>query len=269
VIVYVTMFKIIVNMLKSKYLVSFLLVISLVSFTKNSLASVSSVSNADVKQGSGKIITRTAFVEDETKGGDNLLFTRYGASYGFTEYFGLELITNQENPSDDSWEHENYSFRLNFQYLESENNNGFDAGVRLTYDMADNDKGSDELEARFKHKYAINDEYEFRNNVIIEHEFGPAGTSGLQGELRFQLTKKFDLGEYGIGAGKQVKIGLESFHDFKNLRFVDEEWDQDHEIGPIISGNLTKSISFQTGFLYGLSEDSPRMAWRLFLNQKF
>ncbi len=244
-----------------KYITGLTILTMLVS--TSSLASVSSVSGADVKKGEGKIVARTAFAEDNNKSEDNRLYTRYGIAYGITESIGIELVANQLNKPNDSYEHENTSFRLNYQYLENEDA-GVDAAVRFSYDLDDNDKGADEIEIRFMNSYKTEEGYKLTSNAIFENEVGPKAISGLQFEARWQATKEFD-----IGLDKPIQAGIEMFNDFKNLRNVDDEWDQDHEIGPVIKGNITEDLTYQTGILFGMGDDSPRASYRLFIYKKF
>jgi len=233
------------------------------SFSSSASASVSSVSGADVKKGKGKIILRSAFAEDETKSGDNRFYSKYGVSYGLSESFGIELVTEQLNKPDDSYEHEKASFKLTYQFLEDEDA-GFDSAVRLTYDLDDNDKGADEVEVRFMNSYKTDGGYKLTNNIILENEVGPDATSGLQLETRWQITKKFD-----IGLETPIQAGFEMFNDFKNLRFIDDQWNQDHEIGPVVKGVFSDTITYQTGILLGMGDDSPRASYRFFLYKSF
>lgn len=228
-----------------------------------SYASVSSVSSPTIKKGSLKLISRYSYsLDNESNSKKDKLFTRFGIGYGVTKSFAVELSANQENPSNDSYEHENMSFRFNFQTFE-QSVHGFDAGFRVTYDMMDGDKDADEVELRLMGKYQSGN-YEFRSNLVIETEVGHNSEEGIQLEPRFQVVRKFD-----IGLEKPIKAGFEMFNDFKNLRFIDDEFNQDQEFGPVVKGNFTDTVSYQFGALFGLNGDSADTALRFFLYKKF
>jgi hypothetical protein len=60
-----------------------------------------------------------------------------------------------------------------------------------------------------------------------------------------------------------TRLGVEMFNGFGNLRTI-RGWETGtHRAGPVLLGHVTERLSYQTGILTGLSDNTPDMGAKL------
>ena len=221
-------------------------------------ATTSNVSSPVISTGSQSLETRLAFQWDDAASQDRRLRSRIHTDYGFNDWYGIRLIANQDKRDGDNLEHDSVTFENKFQLFELERD-GWAGGFRLIYDRADGANKPDSVELRLLALLPVG-RWEFRHNLGLTHDIGAESDSGLQPQTRWQATYKLESGE---------RIGLEMFNRFGNLRRQSGFDAQSHQLGPVLKGRIADGLSYQTGMVFGLSEDAPDASAKLFLIKTF
>lgn len=220
---------------------------------------ISAVGGANITKGSVQAEFRAGFqVDDESDSQDQRLRTRQHINIGTTDHHALRFVVFQDNRQGDNHEHEALRLENHFQFLDKANH-GLDLGLRINYTHADGDKTPHDIDARIVAEIPLNNDWELRFNSIVAHDIGPNSNSGLQYEWRTQVTKGLENG---------LRIGVDMFNDFGNLREVSGYSEQDHIIGPVVKGRFGQ-YSFEAGFRSGISRGALDQQGRFFLTRSF
>ena len=103
-------------------------------------------------------------------------------------------------------------------------------------------------------------------NLIFEREVGNNASSDI--EVAYAWRTKYQLRQ-------EFQPALELYGDLGELDGLEINGDQQHQAGPVASGKFSlgneSSISYEFGYLFGLTDDSPDGAvkWRLEFEYEF
>jgi hypothetical protein len=217
------------------------------------------VGSPKVSKGKTDVEARVGYSTDENGSGDDeRLRSRVHIDHGFTEYYAARLVVAQDKRRGDSYEHDAVTFENRF-YVAKAADLGFDFGVRASYTLKDGDKKPDAVTVGLYELVPFS-WGEVRANQIFKHEVGEDSTSGLNAELRFQAV---------ADVAADHRLGVESFHNFGNLRYLSGYSDQQHTIGPVLKGSLAKDVKYETGYRVGVSKGAPDHNLKFIVNYSF
>ena len=95
--------------------------------------------------------------------------------------------------------------------------------------------------------------------LLLDRDVGPRSNDDWIVETRASLYRSLDNG---------LSIGVESFNEFGG---VDAGFgvfdDQAHQLGPVVSGDLTDSVEWSAGVLFGLSDGADAQDFMLRLTR--
>ncbi|MCB1592096.1 MAG: hypothetical protein KDI90_06550 [Alphaproteobacteria bacterium] len=212
-----------------------------------------------VKKDANEVMLRFGYSEaDEESSDDERFRTRLHLDHGFTDYYAARLIVSGDKRKNDSLEHDALTLENRF-YLLKADEYGFDFGARASYSLKDGDKKPDKISVGFYELVPL-DAYEIRANQIFDHEIGEDSEDGIGAELRFQVTRK---------VSDDHKLGLESFHDFGNLKEQSGYSAQAHTFGPVLKGKIFENYKYETGYRVGISKDAPDHSIKFFISREF
>jgi hypothetical protein len=246
----------------------FLLLAGLSSVAGGAWASspTSSVGSSTVNAGEATAEFRFGYSQDEAaRPEQNRYRARQQLDYGFTDSYAFRVIFLQDKRDHDNWEHNYVTLENRFQLIERETH-GWDGGFRFSYTQSDGDKSPNGVEFRLVSQVPFWQVWEWRQNTIFGHEVGPDATDGINFELRNQITRRFEAKGTGLGP---IRVGLEMFNDFGNLRQLQGYDAQDHQFGPVLAGNLSHGFFYQIGYRYGISESGTAHTTKFYLGRKF
>lgn len=183
---------------------------------------------------------------------------RLHLDYGLNNSLALRIITKQEQREGGHLEYRATDVEARYQIFEDEDW-GFDGGFKFVYSMADGDDGPDQLELTWLYEITRHD-FTYRQNTVVGTERGDNAEHTPSLELGWQALA--NLWEHH-------SIGLELY----NQLGVVDEWAgynaQGHRIGPVLKGKLVQGVNYQTGVLFGISDDAPDIGIKFFIGTQF
>lgn len=137
---------------------------------------------------------------------------------------------------------------------------GWDGAIRVSYQKADGDDAPDSAGFALLAQHEA-DAFTLVYNAVFSHEVGTAHQGGVELDLGWQVSARLPETEY--------RLGLEGFHALGRLGEMEGFERQEHRIGPVLRGPLSDAVSFQIGYLQGVSDTAPDQAVKLFLSYRF
>jgi hypothetical protein len=236
------------------------LVLLLTSIASPALAGgIAGIGVAKVNKGQFTAHLRNSFgTDNDRKNQDNRWRTRLMTDYGFTDWFASGIYFQGDQRDDKNMELDAVIWENRFEFTDTATD-GYYSGIRLRYTYRDGDKKPDQAHIRFIAGAPLGN-WEFRANPIIYKELGEDARSGLGLDARFQVT-------YGYMEGHRV--GIENFSDVGIMSNMPRFDKQSHTLGPVFTGKITPSLTYETGYAYGLSQTAPDHTLKLFLVNTF
>ena len=220
---------------------------------------IAGIGNAAVNKGQFTASWRNSYGEDgDRQNQDNRLRSRIATDYGFNDWFASGVYFQGDKREDKNMELEALIWENRFEFTTLEKD-GFFSGARLRYTHRDGDKTPSNAHIRFI-LGTIVDGWELRTNPILYREVGKDARSGWGLDARFQVTYYYEKGH---------RAGLESFGDMGLLNNQPGFERQNHTIGPVFAGNITETLSYETGYAYGVSKAAPDHTIKLILVRAF
>ena len=239
------------------------LVIVLVMFlpmlAQQGWANTSNVGTSVANKGQSSVELRASLDSDEDNSKDDNIASRLHLDHGFSDMYALRLVATQSRAPNDNFEYNDFRIEHRFQFFEADRD-GWDGGFRLEYVWEDGANKPDQARIRFTTAKQI-DELYLRSNLFFKRDVGEDQKKGIATELRWQAIHSVPA--FG------VKAGIEGFHNVGKLNET-EGWEtQEHQIGLVVKGKFSDTLSYQTGYLHGVSREAPDHAVKLFLIKKF
>ena len=203
--------------------------------------------------------------DEENPGEDNRFRMRQHIDYGFTDWYAVRIVAEQDRRDGDSLDFTGLAIENRFQIFEKRKH-GWDGGVRFIYIFGTSPGEPDEVDTRLIANVPIGDNWAFRHNTIIEHEVGDNAADGFLLELRTQLMRDLPFKPSGF---EKISLGAEMFSDFGELERAGAFDDQNHQIGPVMKANFRGGAYLQFGYRAGISDDAPDHLLKLFIGKKF
>lgn len=220
---------------------------------------IAGIGVAKVNKGQFTAHLRNSYGEDnDRQNQDDRWRTRLMTDYGFTDWFASGIYLQGDRRDDKNMELDAVIWENRFEFTDT-STDGFYSGIRLRYTYRDGDKKPDQAHVRFILGAPVGN-WELRANPIIYKEIGQDSRSGLGLDARFQVT---------YGYLENHRVGLENFSDMgiiRNMRRFDK---QSHTIGPVFTGKITPSLTYETGYAMGISKAAPDHTVKLFLVKVF
>lgn len=172
-----------------------------------------------------------------------------------SENLRLRVVVQGADTPGDNFDIDFVQFEAQFQFREDEIH-GWDSAVRFDVQLADD--RADFFGVNWTSDFYLSDRLSFRGVLLGAVQLGSERTNGLflqtRTSLRYKLTPDHQLqlqmfNNYGSSA---------DFQDFGN---------QDHSIGPAVSGKLTQGWSYEASALFGVTSAAPDTVLRVFVTR--
>ena len=230
---------------------------------------VSNVGTAKVDKGEYSIEQRFGYTLDTPdESNHERLRLRQHFDYGFTDWYALRVITQQDKPYGDSLEWRSATIENRFQLFEKDVD-GWDGGFRLSYAQADGDKTPHTLAMRLLAQSSFGQGWAWRANAVFEHDVGEDAESGVALELRTQLVKEIYRSQNEHDWLQKVQFGGEMFNDFGSLKEQSDFNSHDHQLGPVLKLDFPDGRFMQIGYRFGVSDASPDHLFKVFVGYDF
>lgn len=225
-----------------------------VSFNSQS-ANTSGVHGPVVDANDRSMQYRFAFEPGEDGASDRTAH-RFHYQHSLNESFRARIITQFRDQGDD----------LEYDYLRAEllwhfkprETGIWDSGVR--FDIRTRKGSRPELfSVNWTNQWNLSPKWRLRGILIGGWEFGGTAEGGTLLDARSSLTYKMDNGH---------RIGIESFSEFGKISDMGSFNEQEHQIGPVLSGKVA-GFSYQLGYLAGASDAASKHDVRFWLGKSF
>lgn len=109
-------------------------------------------------------------------------------------------------------------------------------------------------------QWAVDEDWQFRTNVLVGRAFGPNNADGFSPELRLQVTRRVT---------NALRLGVDYFGDFNSTEDFGTFDEQEHELGPVLKIKFGKNWKGLATTLFGISEGAPDTDIMLSLDRSF
>ena len=179
-------------------------------------------------------------------------------NYGFSDNFefGVNFL-GQDNKAN-GFEYNMTGGNFTLQLSEEGNGSPVAAALRGAYDMAHNGQEADIASGMliFSHE---GESFEYNLDVGVFSEVGDNANQDLSGDFRASMNYVFS---------QMFKPGIEYYTQTAELDQVTNYSDQQNRAGPVIYGNITEGLSYEAGYLFGMSDTAPDATYKLNLQYK-
>ncbi len=235
----------------------FLLILSLFISTPV-FAAVLSVSSPDVKQGEKSVEAGLSWEMDDDAEKDDA--REYVLEFGYspTTYWNTALEFATERDSSGKTDYAITAWKNTLQFIRQSETIPLSAGLRLQYEKAHIEGEADEVAARVLLRHQ-NDLIDARLNIGTEREIGSNADDAWEGDVRASLRYKWH---------DSFRPAFDYLGDTGSLDDLQEFDAQDHRAGPVIYGAFG-NVSYEAGYLHGLSEGAPNHTAKLVIGYSF
>lgn len=180
-----------------------------------------------------------------------------GAEYGVNEHWMTELSAEiEKDPSaNDKLTHVKWE---NIIAPFKQGELPVDAALYLELEKAAISGDPDNMEAKLLLEKDVGP---FKNiaNIAVSREFGSHSTSDIGSTIALRTAYKLD---------QKFEPGIEYYADLGNLKNMTGFQSQSHQIGPVIQGKIGH-VKYDTGFLFGVSDEAPDTTAKLNVEYEF
>ena len=264
-----TLFRLVLMRFRPIHVLSGLALSGLAVLAADRAQAASPIGNAGtavVNEGAFSVEQRMGYLfDEENPREDNRFRMRQHVDYGFTDWYAIRIVAEQNKRQDESLDFTGVTFENRFQLFERRKH-GWDGSLRLIYIFGAGGGEPDEVDIRLIANAPIGENWAFRHNTIIEHEIGDNAADGFLMEFRTQLMRNIPVEIDGV---RRVSFGAEMFSDLGELEQPSRFNDQDHQIGPVMKASFNNGAYLQFGYRAGLSDDAPDHLLKLFVGKRF
>lgn len=224
----------------------------------SAFASVLSVSSPDVKKGEKSIEGGLSWEMDDDPSIDDTREYVLELGYSPTSFWNTAIEYSTEQDGTGEVDYAVTAWKNTFQFIRQKENMPLSAGLRLQYEKAHIDGEADEVAARVLLRHQ-NDLIDSRLNVGAEREVSSGSDGVWEGDVRASLRYKLH---------DSFRPAIDYLGDTGSLDDLQEFDAQDHRAGPVIYGAY-ENVSYEVGYLHGLSDEAPDHTAKLVIGYSF
>lgn len=138
---------------------------------------------------------------------------------------------------------------------------GYSSAFRFDARLNEGDDRANQLGVNWTNQWVFGEGWRLRGLVLLDADVGERARDGLFVETRLGLTRRLDNG---------LRIGVHSHNDYGNTDagFGSFE-EQEHRLGPVVSGSFGEGWSWFFGSLFGLSDAADDVDLQLRIGRDF
>lgn len=221
--------------------------------------SVSGVSGSDVKAGEDSVEYRFAFSPDND-GREEAYAHRFHFQHAFNDSLRGRVLLLMGNRGGEPLDVQSVSAEALYQFLESEETNGWDSAIRVDGVLSTVDGRPDRVRFGWHNAFELSKTLDLRAVLLLGKELGDNRRAGITIETREELTLKVH---------PKYRVGVQVFSNFNTTSHVGAFDEQRHQLGPVLKGKLTDHLKFELSALLGISDDPTDLDVRFFLTYGF
>ena len=216
----------------------------------------------NAEQGEWELENTGVYDSDPHKDKNAVQEYHFAVGYGVNSFWHTELELEEETePSDDaitSFQATHMEWENIFQ-LAPKGEYWLDPGIYLTYEAPLMNKQA----GQFEGKILLEKDFQKISNILninFNKEVGggadPHTDGGISWSTKYRLSQN-------------LEPGFEYWNDFSAISHQLDYNQQSHQIGPDIYGHLFGHLNYDIGYLFGISEASPRGEIKWVLEYEF
>jgi hypothetical protein len=202
----------------------------------------------------------TTFDSDASK--DDQQAYKFSAGYGIAQRWYTELGTTLEKNDNGDLESQEV-FWENIIQLTEQGEHWVDAGLYLEYAVARGAGTPDELETKLLLEKSVGS-FVHTANLVFVRNIGSGAANATNFEYAWR-SKYF--------VSNRLEVGVEIYGEMGEFGHVLASTQQDHRLGPVISGRLGHTGAgkwkYELGYLFGVSDAAPNGTLKLNLEYEF
>lgn len=214
------------------------------------------VSSPSVDAGAQGIEARFGVEHDGREGRDRRFRALYLYEYGFTDWYSLrfnarmqKLHGEEHGLTSMEWEHK-------FQLFE-EAQDGWNGGFKLVHALNRDEADTLDLNLMGEKRLGI---FRHRANLIFGREVGEEAAPHLSLGASYQVT---------AALGEGFSAGAEWFGSFGTFNAMGGYAQQEHRLGPVLLYRAGDALSFEAGYLAGISHQASDGLFKFFIQAEF
>ena len=194
----------------------------------------------------------------EDSGGDAAFAHRIHYQQAVSEALRWRALASWADPAGGDLEFDHIQAELLWQIVER-TPGGYSSGLRFDARLAEGDDVPHEIGVNWTNQWVLEGGWRVRALVLLDRDVGPRANDDWIMETRASLYRSLDNG---------LSVGVESFNEFGGIDAGFGGFDdQAHQIGPVLSGDLTDSVEWSAGVLFGLSDGADEQDFMLRLTR--
>ena len=197
--------------------------------------------------------------DDLSPSADKRFSDRIDFFYSITDTSQIQLFVNRVDPGNDDSEITSYAIQPRFELYQQDTDGFTGAIVPAVIFQTDRDR-PDFARVAWASDSPVGENWMLRANGIIGHQFGNNSESGVTLGIRGRATYETPWGP---------RIGPEFFSAIGNLETFETIDERGNRAGIVVEGFLSENISYQAGYLRGLTDVTPDHAGKLWIRYHF
>lgn len=196
-----------------------------------------------VKKGVMKLDTKNRADFDHRASEDGYYEHIFGVGYGMTDWWAIEVDGNLTKSNGDHYRYEATEIETTF-VLTKKGEAFLDSAIDLAYEFSHEDGKADSAEIGLLLAKSVG-QWHYRANLGLSHEVGGNAQGGVglgtKAMVRYSLDPLYNPGVEYYGEFGEID-NLPGFHS------------QGHHLGPMLYGKLPGDLSYEFGWVFGLSD---------------
>jgi len=230
---------------------------SLFLLTSNLAHATHKVYSPNVERGEAELEMRAHTTFDSDPAKDDQQKYKFEAGYGIADKWFTAIGSTVAKDSNGDLQNQEV-FWENIIQLTEQGEYWVDAGLYLEYAVARGAGTPDEIESKLLLEKSVGN-FLHTANLVFVREVG----SGAANTTNFEYAWR---SKYFIS--RELEVGVEIYGEMGEFGHVLPSNQQDHRIGPVISGKLGQS-KYELGYLFGASDAAPNGTLKFNIEYEF
>lgn len=221
--------------------------------------STGGVFGPDIRDGDQTGELRIAFAPEDD-GRSDAWSSRIHYQQAFSENWRARLVLSGDDIETGSFESKFLQAELQWQFKKPSQKSNWASALRFDTRINEGDDGIDFVGVNWTSRVPLTDRMTGKFVLLTAKQIGDRANEGINLETRISADYKLENG---------YSLGLHSFNAYGNTTNLGSFNEQNHRLGPTLSGKINDDTSFLVGPLFALSERSRDIDVRLWLTRRF
>jgi len=213
----------------------------------------------NVSAGHKSVQIRSAYAPSQSRRSDGLA-ARIHYQQAVNSALRWRLIVQGSDVPSGQFESNFLQAELQWNFSKPTASSSWSQGLRADYRLTEGDNGADQ----FGLNYTVQNDFAPRWRAIgvllANYQLGSEAADGTAFETRASI---------GFKLANGFNLALESFNGYGRSGNNGNFDEQNHRLGPALSGKLSANIGFYAGALFGISDAARNADYRLWFSHSF